>query len=122
MLYRDKEGLKLSNMKVRFMQNGKEKEKFVGNEGEQWWIDFADKWERTEIIEFINVSYTGEQLERFKKVKDIIADEDELRQYIETGNINSNNEKLKVLFLEKENEDLKQTLADLAETVLMGGM
>ena len=118
MLYKDNEGLKLSAKKVRYIQNGEEIEQFVGSEGTQWWIDFANKWEHTNIIEFVDVVYTAEQLARYEEVKAMDINESVLQEYVENGMAGQG---LEVLALKKENEELRQLLADLTETVLLGG-
>lgn len=118
MLYKDSEGLKLSTKKVRYIQNGEEIEQFVGSEGTQWWIDFANKWEHTNIVEFVDVVYTAEQLARYEEIKTMDINESVLQEYVENGMAGQG---LEVLALKKENEELRQLLADLTETVLLGG-
>ena len=54
--------------KVRYNQHGKEHEQWA-LPNKEWWVDFADKWEHTEIIEFAEVELTEEQLSRFEQVK-----------------------------------------------------
>ena len=61
----------LCNEKVKYMQNDKEIEQYVGSEGHDWWIDFADKWEHTEIIQFIPVEPTEEQLKRLEEINQL---------------------------------------------------
>lgn len=111
--------------KVRYAQNGKEIEQYVGSEGHDWWVDFADKWEHTEIIEFIPVEPTEEQLVRFDEVSQLnIPDgfSDILSDYVEDGVFPDGiSHPLIALELKKENEELKQLLADLTEVVLLGG-
>ena len=107
MLYEKNNELKLSDKKVIFTERGEQKEKYIGIEGEQWWNDLANKHEHINIVEIVEVNYTDKQLERFEKVKDIIGDTSELEDYIENGNINPENEKFKIIFLERENEELK---------------
>ena len=107
MLYEKNNELELSDKKVIFTERGEQKEKYIGIEGEQWWNDLANKHEHINIVEIVEVNYTDEQLERFEKVKDIIGDTGELEDYIENGNINPENEKFKIIFLERENEELK---------------
>ena len=54
--------------KVKYIQHGKEIEQWA-LPSKEWWTDFAEKWEHTEIIEFEEVGLTEEQLERFEDVK-----------------------------------------------------
>ena len=58
----------LCNEKVKYMQNDKEITQYVMSEGHDWWIDFESKWEHTEIIEFIPVEPTLEQLDRLEEI------------------------------------------------------
>ena len=57
--------------KIRYMQHGEEIEQFVGAEGHDWWIDFEQKHEHTEIIEFVDVVATNEQLARLDEVNQL---------------------------------------------------
>ena len=54
--------------KVKYTQHGKEIEQWA-LPNKQWWVDFAEKWEHTEIIEFTEITLTDEQLSRFEDVK-----------------------------------------------------
>ena len=119
MIYKGKEELELATLKVRYTDNGEEFERYVGEEGQEWWIDFDDKWDHLKIIEFIEVEPTDEQLRRFEEVKDIDANLFTLNDYIENGVLG---EGLELLRMRKENKELQQLLADLTEIVLMGGI
>lgn len=57
--------------KVKYIQHGETITQYVGSEGHDWWVDFADKWEHTEIIEFIPVKPTAEQLQRLEEVNEL---------------------------------------------------
>lgn len=119
MLYKNKEGLKLSNLKVKYTQNGKEKEQFVGEEGKQWWIDFADKWENTNIIEFVDITYTVEQLSRFEEIKDFKYLTEDVENYVDDGAfIDVVNEELKQLKSKNDNDNLQDIIAGLIGGVL----
>ncbi len=54
--------------KVHYTQHGEEITQYVGSEGHDWWVDFEQKWEHTEIVEFIPVEATQEQLDRLEEV------------------------------------------------------
>ena len=54
--------------KVKYTQHGKEIEQWA-LPNKEWWIDFADKWEHTEIVGFEEVVLTEEQLARYEQVK-----------------------------------------------------
>ena len=74
--------------KVRYTQRGEEIVQYVGQEGYDWWVDFEDRWEHTEIIEFIPVEPTEEQLGRFEEVVQLNVPEGfggELSAYVEFG-------------------------------------
>ena len=74
--------------KVRYTQRGEEIVQYVGQEGHDWWVDFEDRWEHTEIIEFIPVEPTEEQLGRFEEVVQLNVPEGfggELSAYVEFG-------------------------------------
>ena len=60
MLYFKNNRWNVSTEKVRYTQHGEEIEQYVGVESHDWWIDFEEKWEHTEIIEFIPVEPTQE--------------------------------------------------------------
>ena len=68
MLVKKGNGFELYPHKVKYTQRGEEIEQWA-LPNKEWWIDFAEKWEHTEIIEFIEVELTEEQLSRFEDVK-----------------------------------------------------
>jgi|LSQX01.3.fsa_nt_gb hypothetical protein len=83
-----KNGWRLCSEKVRYIQHGEEIEQYVGSEGKEWWLDFEEKWEHTEIIEFIPVEPTQEQLDRFEEINQLNIKEGfghECSQYVEFG-------------------------------------
>lgn len=92
--------------KVRYMQHGKEIEQYVGNEGHDWWVEFANKWEHTEIIEFMPVTSTAERLERLEEIKYIGEGYGSLcTEYVERGTLpDSVNNPLWQLKVIKESE------------------
>ena len=59
---------------VRYRQHEQEIEQWA-IPNKQWWIDFAEKWENTEIIEFVEMNLTGEQLARAREIEQLIIDE-----------------------------------------------
>jgi hypothetical protein len=83
-----KNGWRLCNEKVKYIQHGEEITQYVGSEGHDWWVDFEEKWEHTEIIEFIPVEPTEMQLNRFEEVLQLNIPEGfggELGDYVEHG-------------------------------------
>ena len=78
----------MCNEKVKYIQHGEEITQYVMSEGHDWWVDFEEKWEHTEIIEFIPVEPTEEQLGRFDEVVQLNVPEGfgtELGSYVEFG-------------------------------------
>lgn len=67
MIYYERGQWHFCTEKVRYTQRGQEVEQYVGQEGKQWWLDFAAKWDHTEIIEFVPVEPTPEQVARLEK-------------------------------------------------------
>lgn len=123
MLYRDDEGLKLSNKKVVYLQNGAQEESLITTDGVEWWVEFANKWSNTEIVEFVDISYTEEQLTRFENIKNMDINIDALNLYVLEGLFPEGiDDPLRNLQLESENVELKSLLADLTGIVLLGGM
>ena len=43
----------------------------MGEEGKQWWLDFAAKWDHTEIIEFVPAEATAEQQARLEEINQL---------------------------------------------------
>lgn len=114
----------IANSKVVFRQGGANKEKYVGLEGKEWWLDFARRWNDTEVIEFIDVTPSEDQLVRIENVNNqnipdgfsyIISD------YVQSGKFPMNiNNKLRNLQLEDVNQqqgiDISQR--EIAEIML----
>lgn len=74
MLVKNGSKLKLYPWKVKYIQHGEEVEQWA-LPSKQWWIDFANKWEHTEIIEFVEVELIEEQLARVADIEEIPIDE-----------------------------------------------
>jgi len=68
--------------KVKYIQHGKEIEQWA-LPNKQWWLDFSNKWEHTEIIEFVEIEFTKEQLQRFKEIAQINTPESFREIYID---------------------------------------
>ena len=103
--------------KVKYIQHGKEFEQYVGSEGHDWWIDFADKWEHTEIIEFIPVKPTAEQLQRLEEVNSLNIPEG-FSELVENYVVNAVfpdgvNHPLRDLQIKKENDVSAAYMVDL---------
>lgn len=118
-LYKHDDQWVLSNKKVKYIQHGEEREQFVGEEGVQWWNEFEKKWDHTEIVGFEDVEHTEERLARLEDIKGVNAPDNIIEDYVMNGIIG---EGLEVLSIKKENEELRQLLADLTKVVLLGGV
>ena len=105
-----KNGWRLCNEKVKYIQHGEEIEQYVMSEGHDWWVDFEKKWEHTDIVEFIPVVPTEEQLGRFEEINQLNIPEGfgaELGDYVESGIFPEGyNHILGNLKLQKENKEL----------------
>lgn len=78
----------LCGEKVKYIQHDEEIEQYVGSEGRDWWLDFEEKWEHTEIIEFIDVKPSEEQLNRFNEMLELNLGDGysfELGEYVENA-------------------------------------
>lgn len=61
----------LCSEKVKYIQHGEEITQLISHEGHEWWIDFEEKWEHTEIIEFIEIEHTQGQADRLEEVNQL---------------------------------------------------
>ena len=59
------------NEKVKYIQHDKEITQYIGAEGHQWWLDFEEKWEHTEILEFIPVEFPLEYQDRLVEINQL---------------------------------------------------
>ena len=112
-----KNGWNLCTEKVKYTQHEEEITQYVMSEGHDWWVDFEEKWKHTEIIEFIRVEPTEEQLSRFEEVAQLNIPEGfggELSAYVEFGVFPDGvNHILKSLQIQKENSSLSNYLLDV---------
>lgn len=115
MLINTDDGIKLSEEKVVFEKNGKQEENIVGNEGKNWWLELEEKHDNINIIEFTSITHEKEVLDRFEEIKNENLDFGLAEKYVIDGEIT---EKLFNLKLKKQ----EQLIADLTETILLGGM
>lgn len=74
MLRKENGYLKLYPWMVKYTQHGKTVEQWA-LPSKEWWTDFADKWEHTEIVEFVEVELTNEQLARAEEIEQLRIDE-----------------------------------------------
>ena len=113
-------GWHLCNEKVKYIQHGEELIQYVMSEGHDWWVDFEEKWEHTEIIEFIPVEPTEMQLNRFEEMIQLNVPEGysaELSNYVESGEFPEGiNHPLKSLQDTKKIKELENII-----DILLGG-
>lgn len=122
MIYKKDNEFILANKKVVFTENDKQKEKVVGKEGVEWWDKLAAKHNHIEIIEFLDITYNQDQLDRFEEVKGLKGDLDEIEEYILNGEVSIDTEKpaknFKDLKLKKEMEKQQSQIDDVAVQAL----
>lgn len=104
----------LSTEQIHYTQRGEEITQYVTAEGHDWWTDFESKWDHTEIIDFIPVEPTAEQLERLEEINQLGIPEglsEIVDNYVSDGTFPETiNHPLWGLQLRKENEELKQVI------------
>lgn len=126
MIYYKNNEYHMCEHKVKYIQHGEEIIQYVMSEGYDWWVDFEEKWEHTELINFIAVDYTPEQLMRFGEIEKLNINEGfaaELTQYVKDGSFPEGvTHPLRNLQLQKENEALQQSIAELSMLISMGGL
>lgn len=111
-----KNGWRLCSEKVKYIQHGEEITQYVGSEGHDWWVDFEEKWEHTEIIEFIPVEPTQEQLDRLEEINQLNIPDGfgyECSQYVEFGIFPEGfNHILRPIQILKQQDDQDEYLVD----------
>jgi len=119
MVIKKQEEFELQTLSVRYTKDGQEFEKEVGEEGRAWWVAIEQKWENITYVEFFETIYTESQLVRFNEIKSVKGNENTINEYVMHGKIG---DALETMVLKKQNEELRQLLADLIEVMLMGGV
>ncbi|MET3658177.1 hypothetical protein [Sporosarcina psychrophila] len=108
MLYRKGNQWELSPYKIKYTQYGEPHVQYASDK--KWWLDFADAWEHTKIIEIIDVVYTLVQLDRYEDIKYMPEDFGNIYSaYVEGGAFPTNEElrpdhPFRIIQLRKENE------------------
>lgn len=109
MLVKNDSGFLLYPWKVRYIQDGQEIEQWA-LPSKEWWTEFAQNWENTEIIEFIEAELTEEQLARFEDLNQLNIPEGHRNvciEYIMTGIFPEGiDHPLRLLQIQKENQAL----------------
>lgn len=105
MLYRKNNEWAFCPHKVIYTQHGEALEAFTHDK--EWWQNFAKQWDRTEIVEFVDVAPTLEQTARLDKVKHMGEGHGEAcRIYVETGEFPAGHDLGALLNLGKVKPDL----------------
>jgi len=107
MLIKDGDCFRLYPWKVRYRQHGQEIEQWA-LPNKEWWVAFAGRWDHTDILEFIEVELTEEQLARFEQVKHGIPEafREVCIEYILDGVFPEGiNHPLRQLQIQKENQE-----------------
>lgn len=86
MLFKTTDGWGLPTKRVQYIRDGEEFDQIMGDEDEQWWHDFAEKWPETEILGFADIEYTPEQLARLAVIQEAGEQyQEELEGYVLDG-------------------------------------
>lgn len=78
----------LCNERVKYIQNEEEILQPVGSEGHEWWINFGKLWKHTEIVEFVPIVPTKNQMVRFEEILQLNLVDGfggEMSEYVENG-------------------------------------
>lgn len=118
----------ISNLKVHYIDEHEgEVIKFIGREGKQWWIDFAEKWKDTfELKGFEEVEITDEQLKRLERVNELNLREGTslINEYVVSGDLSEVHlgHDLYVLKLSEENTSNQAMLVEFLFENALGGI
>ena len=129
MLYYKNNEWHLANEKVRCLRQGVETEHWVGIEGREWWLDFEQKWDDMEIVEFISIISNERQILRLAEINELSIPDgfsEILSDYVKEGKFPSEaSHILSGLEAKKENaalkEDLNDAVMELSMLIAMGG-
>lgn len=117
LVHKDNGKWEMVSHKVKYAEHGITNESYTSNP--DWYEKFAQIHDYFQLIEVVEMTYTDEQIERLHEVEEMTNLSDNvINNYVINGIIG---EGLEIFALRKENNELKQLLADLAEVVLLGG-
>lgn len=113
MLYRNNGEWVVCPFKVKYIQNGEELEAYTHDK--QWWLDFEEKWDNTRIIEFENIQYTIEQLQRYEAIRHIgDGFGEQCSNYVKDGVFPEGiNHPLRAIQIEAENKKMQKLIDTL---------
>ena len=118
MLNRKGNRFELYPHKVKYTQHGETIEQWAFP-NKEWWENFADFWDHTEIIEFTELELSAEQISRFKDVQDMPEDFTEAYiEYMLTGVFADfdhlpSTHPFQIVLLRNENKQLKTDLGNV---------
>jgi len=116
LVHKESNEWKLFLYNVKFIDNGAEQEAYTSDL--DWYQKFAQMHKNFTLVDVVEMSYTAVQLARLEEVKHIEIADTVINDYVINGAVG---EGLETLALQKENQELRSLLADLTETVLLGG-
>lgn len=110
----------ISTLKVHYKEKDEgEVIKYIGQEGKEWWEEFAKMWPETfELIDFIETEHTEEQKERLDKVNELNLPEgiSFIDNYVMDGSTDkiTKGHPLYIIKLSDENEMLSDALIEIS--------
>lgn len=85
-IFKTVDGWDRTRKTVEYNRNDEYHKQVMGDETEQWWHDFAEKWPETEILGFADVEYTPEQLARLEEIQEVEGQyQKEVERYVLDG-------------------------------------
>ena len=102
--------------KVEYVENGTEQVAYTNDPS--WYQTFEQMHSNFNVVNITEVTYTSEQLARLEEIKNMSITDTVANDYVIEG---IHGDGLEMFALQKENNELKELLADLAELVLLGG-
>lgn len=104
--------------KVKGIRHGESFEQWA-IPNKQWWIDFENKWDHTNVTGFEEIELTEEQIARYEEIKDMPEDFfDMYVGYILTSNTSDDvdlptNHPFQILRMKKKNDENTDYLVDV---------
>ena len=128
MIYYENGKYYISNLKVHYIDEHEgEVIKFVGQEGKQWWIEFAELWKETfELVGFEETQIKDEWIERLEEINNLNLPEEIslIEEYVYDEDVSQvdSQHPLYKFKLEKELLGTQKLVFDIQKNALLGGM
>lgn len=122
LLYNEIENkIKKAEFKVTYNQYGEEKTAYTNDVN--WYYEFAEKWEHTDVISVEEVLLSQEQMSRLYEIESVSHEYIECcEEYVLSGNVNDTTSiVLKNLDLQKKVISLQNDSASLWYEIMLGG-